>query len=151
MQSLLERLTDHYRSEFGDALLGLVLYGSRARGDERPDSDLDLMLIAEHLPRDLFERAKRVRSPRFSADDPDVSVRALSPEEYERDIAPIDLDIAVDGVTLHDRAGYMKDHLEVIRKRIEEAELFREPDFVWHWRHPPQRPDWSVTWQGVEL
>jgi len=30
---------------FGDRFTGLVLYGSRARGDAQPDSDMDLLVI----------------------------------------------------------------------------------------------------------
>jgi len=36
----------------------IVLFGSRARGDARPDSDLDLLIVEEsHLPR--YRRAPR--------------------------------------------------------------------------------------------
>jgi len=30
---------------FGDRLTGVVLYGSRARGDAQPDSDMDLLVL----------------------------------------------------------------------------------------------------------
>lgn len=143
----LDELARHYRDRLGERLIGVVLYGSRARGDARPDSDLDLMVIAEGLPQDGFDRAFAVRPPRQSGAD--VSVRALTPAEYERDIAPIDLDVAVDGVVLHDRGSYVADHLALIRRRIGEAGLVRGDDFVWRWRDWPERADWAVTWNGV--
>jgi hypothetical protein len=148
---LAKRLASHYRSLFGDRLIGLVLYGSRARGDARPDSDLDVMLIANGLPDAAVERARLTRPPALAASDPDVSVRALTPAEYERDIAPIDLDIAVDGLIILDPTGYLGERLALIRQRIDEAGLYRDQDLVWRWRRWPARRDWRVTWQGVSL
>lgn len=34
---------------FGHRLRGVFLYGSRARGDHRPDSDLDLLVVLDHV------------------------------------------------------------------------------------------------------
>jgi predicted nucleotidyltransferase len=148
---LVDELVAHYRAALGQRLVGLAMFGSRARGDARPESDLDLLLIAEGLPHDRFDRAGIVRAPSLRVDDPSVSVRALLPEEYERDIAPIDLDIGLDAVVLHDRNGYLAERLETVRKRIEEAGLLRAPDLTWGWRRWPTRADWAVTWEGVRL
>ena len=38
----LPRIAEALRAHFGDRLSRLVLYGSRARGDHRPDSDYDI-------------------------------------------------------------------------------------------------------------
>lgn len=38
-----ERLLAHY----GDRLQGVVLYGSEARGDTTPDSDIDVLVLLE--------------------------------------------------------------------------------------------------------
>jgi uncharacterized protein len=152
MQSdLLSHLADHYRALLGERLIGLVLYGSRARGTARPDSDVDLMLIAQGLPGDPFQRARDLPPPSLPLSDPPISLRALTPAEYERDIAPIDLDIAVDGKILHDRDGYMTSRLALIRLRIEEAGLVRDAGLAWRWRRRPSTRHWAVTWDGVRL
>jgi predicted nucleotidyltransferase len=148
---LLPQLCSHYRVLFGERLLALAMFGSRARGDARPESDIDLMLIAEALPADPFERTRLVRAQGLEANDPSVSVRALSPSEYERDIAPIDLDIALDASVLYDRDSYLAQRLDLIRQRIEQAGLIRAPDLTWSWRRWPNRTDWAVTWEGVRL
>jgi uncharacterized protein len=148
---LVDELLAHYRATLGQRLIGLAMFGSRARGDARPDSDLDLLLIAEGLPNDRFDRAGMVQPPGLRVDDPSVSVRALSTEEYERDIAPIDLDIGLDALVLHDRDGYLADRLALVRTRIEQAGLLRAPDLTWGWRRWPTRADWAVTWEGVRL
>jgi uncharacterized protein len=35
---------------YGDRLEGVFLFGSRARGDARPDSDLDLLVVLDAIP-----------------------------------------------------------------------------------------------------
>lgn len=40
----------------------LILYGSRARGDARPDSDWDLLLLTEK-PKISFEERMKIRRP----------------------------------------------------------------------------------------
>lgn len=44
---VLRRAKDGLRKIYGDRLAGIVLYGSRARGDNRPDSDYDLLALIE--------------------------------------------------------------------------------------------------------
>ncbi len=41
----LRSLAADLRSLYGDATLELVLYGSQARGDARPESDVDVLLL----------------------------------------------------------------------------------------------------------
>jgi predicted nucleotidyltransferase len=43
----LSRLQVCLRARYGDRLKGLILFGSRARGDHRPDSDADLAVVLE--------------------------------------------------------------------------------------------------------
>ncbi|MBK8432567.1 MAG: nucleotidyltransferase domain-containing protein [Chloroflexi bacterium] len=52
----LQPVTSALQEALGDDLVALVLFGSRARGDARPDSDWDLLLIAEGLPERPFAR-----------------------------------------------------------------------------------------------
>jgi predicted nucleotidyltransferase len=148
---LIPELLVHYRAALGHRLVALASFGSRARGDARPDSDLDLLLISEGLDDDLFERASTVRASRLRQDDPAISVRALTPREYERDIAPIDFDIALDARLHYDRDDYLAGRLGIIRQRIAEAGLVRGPDLTWTWKRWPARRDWAVTWDGVRI
>lgn len=45
LESLLERLAHGLRDLYGERYEGLVLFGSRARGDADEDSDVDLLLL----------------------------------------------------------------------------------------------------------
>ena len=55
-KSLLEKLTKLLQEEFQDRLVSVVLYGSVARGDNRKDSDIDLLLVIKGLPKTITER-----------------------------------------------------------------------------------------------
>jgi uncharacterized protein len=47
----------------------IILFGSRARGDARADSDYDLLVIANGDPHELARRASRaLRGRRFALD-----------------------------------------------------------------------------------
>jgi predicted nucleotidyltransferase len=54
-------------SRYAEALVSVVLFGSWARGEERAESDIDLLVISKHFPgsrldrhRDMFEAVKAV-------------------------------------------------------------------------------------------
>lgn len=42
-------LAEGLRRVYGDRLRGVVLFGSFARGEARPDSDLDVLVILDHI------------------------------------------------------------------------------------------------------
>lgn len=49
------------QQDLGDALLSVVLFGSRARERCRPDSDVDLLVLASSLPADPHTLRARIR------------------------------------------------------------------------------------------
>ncbi|MBI4769942.1 MAG: nucleotidyltransferase domain-containing protein [Chloroflexi bacterium] len=59
-QTALEALINRLRQEFGDDLLRVVLYGSKARGDADSESDMDLLVVARLPESTYWERRKRV-------------------------------------------------------------------------------------------
>jgi predicted nucleotidyltransferase len=61
LRRTLEHLVDVLRAEFGDDLVSLWLYGSRARREEpRPDSDIDLLMVTKRGSDDDWRRAYRI-------------------------------------------------------------------------------------------
>jgi len=44
-EALAARLKTHLQKAFGDRLRGVVLYGSEARRDAKPESDIDLLVL----------------------------------------------------------------------------------------------------------
>lgn len=45
LKAILAELRTGYETIYGDRLVSLVLFGSQARGDAEPDSDIDVMVV----------------------------------------------------------------------------------------------------------
>jgi uncharacterized protein (UPF0332 family)/predicted nucleotidyltransferase len=55
-----EAFVENMRRELEGSLLLVALFGSKARGDDQPDSDIDFLLVTEGDPRDLERRLAAV-------------------------------------------------------------------------------------------
>src|SRR3990172_2776979 len=135
----------------GDNLMGVVLYGSHARGEAREGSDVDLLVVARGLPERWYQRTLFLHHPlKGLGDAPAYAVLGKTPEEFESHFPSLYLDIGLDGVVLYDRDGYMADKLRCIREIIAQAGLRRKRqngEMNWVWQNPPRR-HWEITWEG---
>lgn len=150
-RALIERLVAEYRAALGDDLLAIVCFGSVARGQAGPESDLDLYVVTRGRVSVLLdERLTRVRRVREGPE-----YQALVREGYRPDLAPlyhtkaelkahpwILLDIAHHGIILHDPDGILGRELEAIRRRLRElgSRRIERPDGSWYW---DLKPDWQ--------
>jgi uncharacterized protein len=133
----------------GDDLVAVVLFGSRARDEAREGSDWDFLVVARNLPERTLERAFRLKKMLPPLYRGEASLLAKTPDEFTAGLPDLYLDIALDGVVLHDTDGYMTERLEVLRTLIRRKGLRREKegrDLIWRWEQPPG-PDWSLEWE----
>jgi len=145
-KSLLEKLTKLLQEEFQDKLISVVLYGSVARGDNRKDSDIDLLLVIKDLPKTITERVILFDKVERKLDD--YIMRLMddgyyitfspvlkTPEEAMR-FSPIYMDMTEDAIILYDKNGFFRKVLEKIKKRLEELGFERVwlSKKVWYWR-----------------
>jgi predicted nucleotidyltransferase len=143
-KTVLEKLVEVAKREFGDDLVSIVLYGSVARGDNRPDSDVDLLLVVRNLPKDSM--LKRIRLFEEKVEGKlgleeywskghyiTLSPVLKTPEEAER-LSPLYLDMVEDAVILFDKDNFFSNVLERLRKRLRElgAERVRMGK-RWYW------------------
>lgn len=67
-------------------VLGIVVFGSVARGDHHTDSDVDVLVIAEHLPDDHRDRLRALGWP----PPPRVHPLAWTPAEWHHRLTRAD-------------------------------------------------------------
>ena len=53
LEIILRAVAEHAKSEFGEKLNGVILYGSYARGDYDSESDIDIMILADKTQEEL--------------------------------------------------------------------------------------------------
>lgn len=118
----LTRLIALLKTEWGGDLRSAVLFGSFATGRQRPESDIDLLLISSRFPKSrlerqgiLFDLAKRM-SPPFAHK---LSPVLLTPDEGW-EIKPLYLGMMKAHRVLHDD-GFFSDILERTRRWLEET------------------------------
>ena len=51
IQSLLRELAGELRTTYGSRLRGVYLFGSYARGEADPESDVDVLVVLDHIER----------------------------------------------------------------------------------------------------
>jgi predicted nucleotidyltransferase len=144
-----ERVVAALETALGDRLRAIVLFGSRARGDHRADSDWDLLVIADGLASKPLERHQSVKGIVPPGIRGATATLAVTPEEFEGHVPELYLDIALDGRILYDPSGYVTQRLAQLRSIMHKSGLYREASDsgnVWKWRTEPRRP-WSITWE----
>lgn len=143
-----ESIVSGLREGLGNELVAAVLFGSRARGEAREGSDWDFLIVARNLPERTLERAFGLKKMVPPLHRGEASLLAKTPEEFTAGLPDLYLDIALDGMILHDTDGYMKERLDSLRTLIRRKGLRREKegrDLIWRWEQPPG-PGWSLEW-----
>ena len=60
MQDLIEQYVEEIKKIYGSYVRQIILYGSCARGDFRPDSDVDIMILADISDLELKAYAQQL-------------------------------------------------------------------------------------------
>lgn len=111
--------------ELGPTVESVVLAGSHARGDARPDSDVDIWIILSRLDREILEKVGRIVAR--MKDGPEinpqcVTICELSTPGFRKGFSPIQLHL--DGVVLHGRVALPPPTREEIQQVRDELAAF---------------------------
>lgn len=138
-----ERLGGELRLRLGEALVSLVLYGSRARGTHQEDSDIDVLIVVEGLPLDRAGRHALLQPIKQTVDREHAAARCrpaphlayiVKTREEASHHAPLYLDMTEDAVLVRDRDGFFAAVLDRLRRRMAELGSRRVwLDNGWYW------------------
>ena len=79
LRDFLAKVVERFRDEY----LYSLMYGSRARGDYRADSDLDVAVIVRHADFAMKREIRSLAYREFLETDVDISPVILSLDDYE--------------------------------------------------------------------
>lgn len=125
---LVESVKQAVAAHYGERLVSLAVFGSVARGTVRPDSDIDLLLVATDLPRgrlarmrefDVVEDAVAGNLAQAAAQGVTTSLSPVlkTPEEV-RHGSPLFLDMTREVLILTDRENFLHDYLDDLDRRL---------------------------------
>ena len=79
VQTMVDRIVENFQP------LKVILFGSHARGDARPDSDIDLIVVFPELPDDAPGRVKIIVEIRTVLDDIEyaIDIVVATPDEVD--------------------------------------------------------------------
>lgn len=82
-QRWLDAYCQALKERYPGVLDRMVIYGSKARGDAHPDSDLDVLLIVKNEACDLKRQLRRIGYELAATSDAVPSILAYTQDEWE--------------------------------------------------------------------
>lgn len=123
-------------NHFPFPVLGAVLFGSQANGTPTNDSDIDLLVVAENINKKLHHRKKEMLAIKHSLPVKPLDILLLTPGEVISNFSnhnPLFLDIAEDGIIIHDKENFLRDLVIKTRDYIKDKGIKRIKD---GWQFP---------------
>ena len=102
-ENITSEIVEGMRSILGEKLQSVVLYGSVARGDDGPESDVDIALfVREPMTRELIQQVNSCMTDINWNYDRFLSVIDIDQSKYERwiGVLPFYQNIEKDGIVL---------------------------------------------------
>ncbi|MFZ5909709.1 MAG: nucleotidyltransferase family protein [Chloroflexota bacterium] len=140
-QALFEKLRNLCRDVYGARLVSLAVFGSVGRGNARPDSDVDILLVVEGLSHWRMKRVEEFTPVETALGDVILSPVLKTPDEI-KDGSPLLLDMVEDAVILYDRGDFLKDTLSSLRARLSHLgakRIWRGDQWFWDLKPDYQR------------
>ena len=133
---MIDRIIKDIKTVFGKNLVSIVLFGSCATGKQREGSDIDILVVADHLPLSRKERLSIILSitQKYLLKGKTVSIILRSKDEIKNGFEyynPLLLSISESYKLLYDRETYFLKILKSIKHKIAKKEIQKVSDFSW--------------------
>ena len=140
------------RAVYGERLVSLAIFGSVARRTPNPESDLDILVLADRLPDGRMARVKEfepveqalatlLRELEGRGVRTDLSPVFRTPAELAYG-GPIFLDMVSRVIILYDRGGVLSRHLSQLEETLRSTGARRIPyKGAWYWDLGPAQSD----------
>jgi len=144
-KTIIRALLKALKNTLGDKLVSLVVFGSVARGEARKDSDIDLLIIAQDLPKsklarqDLFMKIEEKITNMLEELEKegyyiDFSPILKTPKEALR-LSPLYLDMVDDAVIVFDKNSFFEKILKRLNEKLKALGAQRvRLGKKWYWR-----------------
>ena len=102
MENLLQQLRTELEWAIGEQIEAIYLYGSRARGEARPDSDVDVMVVlrSDFHYFDMVERTGEIAARLSLQYDTVISLAFSSAAQFNHQKIPFYLNIKQEGIMI---------------------------------------------------
>ena len=140
---MLRKASIDLKRVFGDRFVGLMLFGSYARGEASESSDVDVLVVLRDL-RELRVRGEIYKVISEHVGKP-LTLIDLSLEELLRDdleVTPLLLNALYDGIIIYDETGILEKLKGKVLELISKAQLvrYKTPDGRYGWKRVDGKP-----------
>ena len=129
LMDLAKRYAAEATERLGDRIVSIALYGSVARGEAGPGSDIDLFVVLTNAPPGMLNRRHLLDPVRESLTS-DLErlwregiyvdfVEVIRTRSEAEKFHPLYLDMSQEAVLLYDRDGFLKKVLAEVREELE--------------------------------
>jgi predicted nucleotidyltransferase len=116
VENILNELKKNLEEEFKKNFTGLVLFGSFAKGTQKLNSDIDILLTFNNLPQSRTKRFRLIRPIIMQLEEKyDIYINPVIAQEDKLSKSHLLLDIAQYAKILLDKNGKIKKHFEDIK------------------------------------
>ncbi|MGB9823334.1 nucleotidyltransferase domain-containing protein [Thermodesulfovibrio sp.] len=143
--NFIEKLSKEIINFYGDRLISMVIFGSVASDTFRPDSDIDILIVAENLPEGRVKRVeefiKNIESHleedmiKLSKEGIYITLSPVfkTPEEVYTG-SPLFLDMTENVKILYDKNDFFKKYLEILKiklKTLGARKIYTKGGYYW--------------------